>query len=349
MRSPRELLATGVRLRDMTAPPLLGVEQLLAEEPFLRSLARTLVGDEADEVVQQTWVQALGHQGGPVRETRHWLARIARNVAHNLRRSAGRRCLHERRAAGDEGVPSSAELHEREERRRSLVFAVDRLPAPLRTVVLLRYFDNLPPREIAQRLGVTAAAVSNRLLRALALLRQRLDAQHAGDRRAWLLPLVPFAAGRPGAVGVFGATTAGVLLMTIQTKVLSAVGALLLAGLVLWAVADAWSAVPAVGQGAAPPANAVSADFPINTAPVQPADVVQRTLDAPVVPVQAKTVLLVHATYGDDHASVPTCCSSLGASVRTRGLVRVACGPTRKGMRGSRDWQKAPSGFGAIA
>jgi RNA polymerase sigma factor (sigma-70 family) len=286
----------------MTASPLTDVERLLAEEPFLRSLARTLVGEEADEIVQQTWLQALGHRGVPVLEPRHWLARIARNVAHNLRRSRARRTAHEREVAAVECVPSSAVLLEREERRRSLVFAVDRLPGPLRTVVLLRYFDNLQPREIAEKLGVTVAAVSNRLLRALELLRQRLDAEHGGDRRAWLMPLVQFAAGRPGAAGAMGATTAGVLLMTIQTKLLTAVGILLLAGLALWAVSDSWSAVPAGPDRSLPAASASSVDLPNNRAVAQPADVVQRSPVVPAVAVPDKTALLVHAVYGNDRS-----------------------------------------------
>jgi RNA polymerase sigma factor (sigma-70 family) len=296
----------------MTATPTFAVEQLLLEEPFLRSLARTLLAEEADEVVQQTWLQALGHRGAPVLEPRLWLARIARNVAHNLRRSGARRVLHEREAARQDCVPSSTDLLEREERRRSLVFAVDRLPPTLRTVVLLRYFDNLQPREIAKELGLSVTAVSNRLLRGLALLRQRLDAEHGGDRRAWLVPLVPFAAGRPGGVSALGVTTAGVLLMTMQTKMLSAVAVLLLAGLAFWGCADLWSTVPFVGAGSLPPTTSLRADLPHQSKLVQAADVVQRTEVESAMTVQNKTVLLVHATYGDDHAPIPDLVLTVG-------------------------------------
>ena len=41
--------------------------------------------------------------------------------------------------------------------------------------------------------------VWNRLRRAHALLRERLDSEHGGDRRAWLLPLAPLALARPEA------------------------------------------------------------------------------------------------------------------------------------------------------
>ena len=60
----------------------------------------------------------------------------------------------------------------------------------MRTVVVLRWFEGQPPRRIAAALGVPAAIVSTQLHRALALLRQRLDAAHGGDRRA-LTPSPP--------------------------------------------------------------------------------------------------------------------------------------------------------------
>ena len=49
----------------MTVPPPT-LERLLAEEPFVRALARSLVGNDpgaADDVVQQTWRHAMQHEG----------------------------------------------------------------------------------------------------------------------------------------------------------------------------------------------------------------------------------------------------------------------------------------------
>ena len=122
------------------------LQRLLAEEAFVRALAQQLVVDDADEVVQQTYLRALQHGGKGVHELRNWLARIVRNVAANLRRDNRRRQDRQRAVAMQELVPSSAELAEREERRRTLVAAVDALPPSLRTVVLLRWFDGMPPR-----------------------------------------------------------------------------------------------------------------------------------------------------------------------------------------------------------
>jgi RNA polymerase sigma factor (sigma-70 family) len=246
----------------MPAEPEPALQRLLAEEPFVRLLARTLVADDGDEVVQRTWLLALRHGGEDVGAARSWLARVVRNVATNLRRERQRRARHEHGAAPPEAaaVPSSAELAQREERRRELVAAVDALPEPLRAVLLLRYFDGLPPRAIAQRLQLPVATVWNRHRRALALLRERLDADHGGDRRAWALPLVPFAAGLPlrslpPAVAAPPAATptislTGVLLMTTKTKL---AGSLLLlavvAAFVLWRTAGHVPPEPAPRAG----------------------------------------------------------------------------------------------------
>src|SRR5688500_16823602 len=73
------------------------IEELLQQAPWLRRLAAKLVaGDAADDLVQETWLAALMHppgRGGPVRP---WLARVAHNLAQNLRRGERRRSEHER-------------------------------------------------------------------------------------------------------------------------------------------------------------------------------------------------------------------------------------------------------------
>src|SRR5262249_19175510 len=155
-------------------------------EPFVRALAASLVADEADDVVQQAFLLALERRPGQLAAPRSWLARGVRNLGADLRRRPKRRDARLRAAAAPQRLPSSAELLVGEERGRALVAAVDALPAHLRTVVLLRYYEGLPPRRIAAGLGLPVATVWNRLHAALQTLRGRLDAEHGGDRRAWL-------------------------------------------------------------------------------------------------------------------------------------------------------------------
>lgn len=221
------------------AMPANDLQRLLAEEPFVRALARSLVKGEADDVVQQAYLLALQQRPSVLQRPRAWLASIVRNLAADQRRRVRRRDARQRAAAVPERVPSSSELLEGEERRRELITAVDALPGELRTVVLLRYYDGQPPRRIAAELGVPVAVVWNRLHGALQLLRKRLDAAHRGERRAWLVPLVPFATAPRGlpwrelltapAVPLFW----GAMVMT-TTKVTAAVAVLVLAA--AWAL-----------------------------------------------------------------------------------------------------------------
>src|SRR5262249_55671586 len=90
-----------------------------------------------------------------------------------------------------------------------------------REVVLLRYFEDLPPRAIARRLGLPVETVKTRQKRALAQLRARLQPR-------W--PAVLWFASRPltkvaGAAGSWW----GMLLTSMQNKVVAISAALLLA------------------------------------------------------------------------------------------------------------------------
>ena len=67
---------------------------------------------------------------------------------------------------------SADEIRAREEVRRKVVDAVLDLDEPYRTVVLLRYYEDLPPREIAKRTGVGDETVRGRIKRAIAELRR---------------------------------------------------------------------------------------------------------------------------------------------------------------------------------
>ncbi len=309
----------------MPADPGPTLQRLLAEEPFVRLLARTLLADDSDEIVQRTWLHALRHGGDDVGQPRSWLARIARNVAANLRRERRRRERHERGAGSGSGptgtVPSSAELMQREEQRRALVAAVDALPAALRAVLLLRYFDGLPPRAIAQRLGLPVATVWNQLRRALELLRERLDATHGGDRRAWALPLVPFAAGLPAlpaptpfmppalqaASATSGAMTfaAGVIAMSMKTKLVASAGVLLAAAaaFALWRTNDGAPSGPPSGSRGSEPAVVATASLPAAPAGTEEATPERSEVVPLAAPAAAKTgSLVVHVRWGDDKA-----------------------------------------------
>jgi hypothetical protein len=73
--------------------------------------------------------------------------------------------------------------------QRILVESVLGLEKMYRTAVLLRFYDDLPPRAIARRLNIPVATVRTRVQRATEMLRRDL-ARRYGKRERWLPGLV---------------------------------------------------------------------------------------------------------------------------------------------------------------
>ncbi|MBK6942877.1 MAG: sigma-70 family RNA polymerase sigma factor [Planctomycetes bacterium] len=190
---------------------------LLEHAAFLRGLARSLVFDvdAADDVEQETWRAALEHPPRDLRSPRGWLATIARNVVRARLRSDQRRDRREQAAARPEAVPSAADIAARESIRSDVVDAVLGLEPIYRDVVLLRFYDDRPPREIARILDLPVETVRTREKRGLAKLRERLDARHGGDREAWCAALVPFTAALTKSVGGSVLTAVAALVLVI--------------------------------------------------------------------------------------------------------------------------------------
>ncbi len=196
--------------------PMPQPEALLQHADFLRSLARSLLRDEAaaDDLVQETFRTAIEHP--PARDTnlRGWLGTVARNLARMGWRGEARRRVREQAVARPGAVPSLAEVAERLEVQRDVAQAVRALDEPYRTVVFLRHFEGLAPREIAQRLDLPVSTVHTRLQRAHARLREQLDRRHG--RRAWSLALAGLAFPK---VSAAAAVSVGVALVSNRIKI----------------------------------------------------------------------------------------------------------------------------------
>jgi RNA polymerase sigma factor (sigma-70 family) len=167
-------------------------ELLLEHAAWARRLARELVADAAaaDDVVQEAWLAAARKPPEPTRPFRQWLGTVLRNAARQRARSEGRRAERELAGAREERLPGPDELTERLESQRVLVEELARLAEPFRSTVLLRFFEDLEPAQIAERQGLPGGTVRWRLKRGLDELRTRLDARF-GDRRSWAMLLVP--------------------------------------------------------------------------------------------------------------------------------------------------------------
>lgn len=157
---------------------------------WVRALCARLCFDrtDGDDLAQEVWRAAMQGQPGRGVPVRAWLAGIAKNLARMLRRTEGRRERRERAVARAETIADTAQLVAEAESQQRVLAAVNALPLPLREVVLLRFYEGLPPRAIAQRLAAPVATVRTRLARAQAQLKARLD-RYYGDRRLWLAVL----------------------------------------------------------------------------------------------------------------------------------------------------------------
>jgi RNA polymerase sigma factor (sigma-70 family) len=240
-------------------PP--AVHELMAHDAFVRALARSLLSDAnlADDAVQETYAAALTSPPDRIGSLRAWLGTVVRNAARMIMRGESRRSGREHAVARGERVPSTAEAAMRLELQRFVVEAVGSLDEPYRDVIVLRFFEDLSPTEIARARGIPVETVRTRLRRALATLRGRLDAKHGGDRRSWTLALLPLTLVRPAATA---AVLGGVLAMSAK---MTAVLAVLI-------VVGAWLAITTLSPDPAPP-SPFGADAARSGSAEEPADI----------------------------------------------------------------------------
>ncbi len=169
--------------------PTPDAQLLLEHAQWMRVLARKLVADpeRADELSQETWMRILERPPRLDSPFRGWIATVMRNLLHAERRGAARRATREAASARAEAQPSSHDLLERATLQRELVQAVLELEEPYRSTVLLRYFEERTPQEIASSARIPVSTVKTRLARGIARLRERLARTHGPDGRTSVL------------------------------------------------------------------------------------------------------------------------------------------------------------------
>lgn len=175
-------------------------EECFEHRAWVRALAERLCADAegARELEQATWLE-VARGGAAPRSARAWLGGIVRHLARRERRRDLARGARERSVARAEAVPSADALLAQAELQRRVLTAVAELDEAQRVVVLMRYYEGLDGAEIARRLGCPSSTVRNRLARAHARLRERLDREYSGERRAWAFLLAPAFALESGA------------------------------------------------------------------------------------------------------------------------------------------------------
>lgn len=129
----------------------------------------------AEDLLQLTLERAYRHWGRVCRsgEPERYVRRILANAANDRWRRAVRR--QERPLEQDGTALVSADHAAGVADRDFLMRALAQLPPRQRTVLVLRYFNDLPEAEIADVLGCTAGTVKSQVSRGLARLREMTE------------------------------------------------------------------------------------------------------------------------------------------------------------------------------
>jgi RNA polymerase sigma-70 factor (ECF subfamily) len=143
----------------------------------------------AEDILQDTWLRVMDRLDhyNPARPFAVWLFRVAHNCAIDALRKQAREGLPlsaQEDAEGEprellelvpDGGPSALERLAQQELHDRVATVFAALPAHYREVLTLRFHEDLRLEEIAQVLGAPLSTVKTRVVRALALLRQRVE------------------------------------------------------------------------------------------------------------------------------------------------------------------------------
>lgn len=157
-------------------PGGLDPEQLAAHDRFIRAVVRRSVSDPdlLEDLTQDTWLAALQHSAASRFFERAWLGTVAQNFVFQTLRGRARRLAREAAAARALEVPPDVDGAIDPELRARVLAAVEALAEPYRTALHLRFFEDLPPTAIAERLGTRPETVRTRVKRGLAQVLARL-------------------------------------------------------------------------------------------------------------------------------------------------------------------------------
>lgn len=167
-----------------------------ALQPAVLRYLRVVVGDAAEDVASETWLQAardLHRFSGDVPAFRGWLFRIARHRGVDERRRAGRRAEDPAASAGDAGPrtrDTATEVLEGSDTRWALGL-IATLPVDQAEAVMLRVVAGLDVGATAEVLGKRAGAVRVATMRGLRRLAAHPQVQARNAPAAGNAPVDP--------------------------------------------------------------------------------------------------------------------------------------------------------------
>jgi RNA polymerase sigma-70 factor, ECF subfamily len=135
-------------------------------------LSRRTAPQRTEDLFQETWLRVVRARASfdPARRFSTWLFQIANNLCRDGARRSALEAREQAQLQSDAAVPSGAgvaALDAKLDAQQRLA----RLPERLREVLVLRYFEDLGEREIAEIVGVPPGTVKSRLHAAVRALR----------------------------------------------------------------------------------------------------------------------------------------------------------------------------------
>lgn len=171
------------RPASLAQQQLLEAYDLYADAIFrhcaLRVSDRELGKDLMQDAFMRTWESIAS--GTRIENMRAFLYRIANNLIIDHYRRMKLRRTESLEDLSEQGVDIADEAPDPSHLAHGhmVMQTLEKLPEQHRAVLVMRYVDGLPPRDIGQLLNVSANVVSVRLHRALAELETLLKTQHA--------------------------------------------------------------------------------------------------------------------------------------------------------------------------
>jgi RNA polymerase sigma-70 factor, ECF subfamily len=147
------------------------------EKPLAALLQRALgPSPDVDDVFQETWIRVVrsAHRYDPTQRFSAWLFAIAWNlVKDRWSRRVPQDDVDLAEMASRERSPEERVVDA--DRARRVRDVVARLPERLAQAILLRYFEELSEKDVAERLGIPLGTVKSRLHHGLKRLAETID------------------------------------------------------------------------------------------------------------------------------------------------------------------------------
>ena len=160
----RETKALETELLDLVLSGDIGSFGKLCDRYYnsITAIAYSVLTDHhlAEDAAQETFLRALKNlkklkskeKFGP------WLAQIFRNVAKDMVKK-------KLRGIGTENVLPLADVSNNEQENQAVKQAIGRLSLSERELIVLRYYNNMSHEQMSSVLGLSKAAINNRLVR----------------------------------------------------------------------------------------------------------------------------------------------------------------------------------------